>query len=160
MNDDDDDSPPVVMTEQLTHLNQLRDQLNLERKQLESERKQFEFEKKSLETERSQFESEKKLFQKQKERLEQERMNHNEGTPTSPQKVLTTVQATTVTTTAESESERESYQKLFKDYEDLRRENIGYQLEIEKGKKTLETEKNVTSLPSPLCLCLSHSSLH
>lgn len=122
--------------EQDSRLQQQRNQLLLERKQLDIERKQFEYDKKLFETEKMQFDNDKKAFQKQKERMEQERMNQSEGTP-----------AQTPTKVAENENEyEEKYNKLMKDYEDLRRENISLQLEIEKGKKTLEAEKNVDHL--------------
>jgi hypothetical protein len=140
--------------------------LQMERKQLEIERKQFEFEKKMFETEKNQFENEKKLFQKQKERLEQERMNLSEGTPVkgdgmggqqSPLKISDgSLGGGGAAELAELE---EKYQKVMKDYETMRRENIGLQLEIEKGKKTLEAEKNVLplslSVSTPSLSCLS-----
>lgn len=144
--DDENDDAAVAAEAMRSH--QL---LQMERKQLEIERKQFEFEKKMFETEKNQFENEKKVFQKQKERMEQERMNQSEGTPakdisnssTSPTKIKNSSDESLAAVAAELTEVEEKYQKVVKDCEGLRRENIGLQLEIEKGKKTLDAEKNV-----------------
>jgi hypothetical protein len=153
-----EDGTATVNNQKDESLQRLREQLQLERKQIEIERKQFEFEKQNFGNEKVQFENEKRTFQKQKERMEQERMNQSEGTPAkesfSPQKAL--VAMTTSSLPGESEEMEEKYNKLLKDFEDLRRENIGYQLEIEKGKKTLETEKNVREVIVSLFSHRSH----
>jgi hypothetical protein len=166
--DEDDDTTTTAAATAAAEAEALRSHqlLQMERKQLEIERKQFEFEKKMFETEKVQFENEKKLFQRQKERLEQERMSQSEGTPVKdmpPSSSATTMSGGSSdggsiappggagsAMAAELAEVEEKYQKVLKDCEGLRRENISLQLEIEKGKKTLDTEKNVTpSLSSP-----------
>ena len=147
--DDDNDNDLREDFEEKSRLLQIEQtKLQNERKQFESEKKQFEIEKKQVQSEKKQVEAnqiqyeqekkvleiEKKNIQKLREKIEQEKLNTNDSFSPTKLKELN----------HQDLQYEEKYNKLMKEYEDIRRENISLQVEIEKGKKTLEHEKNVS----------------